>query len=122
MGPDLQEQEIETPVSDADCKRIVNSSRARGQEAIGWGDRDSNPMPLVRPKTTTSTSIKVLEDAFTAKYDWLLKWALSFAQGDRAVAEDLVQDTFVRFIVAQGTIEDPGNAEPLLYTISSMSI
>jgi DNA-directed RNA polymerase specialized sigma24 family protein len=73
-------------------------------------------MHLVKRRSQALSDLEVLEDAFTAKYDWLLNWALSFANGDRAVAEDLVQDTFVRFIVAQGSIENPDHAEPLLYT------
>jgi DNA-directed RNA polymerase specialized sigma24 family protein len=70
-------------------------------------------MRLIKPNNTEPVS---LEDIFAARYDWLLKWALHFADGNHATAEDLVQDTFVRFIVAQPDVKDPENAEPLLYT------
>ena len=63
-----------------------------------------------KPKTATRESI------FAAKYGWLLKWALHFANGDRAAAEDLVQDTFVRFVTSAPEVTDAENAEPLLYT------
>jgi DNA-directed RNA polymerase specialized sigma24 family protein len=53
---------------------------------------------------------------FAAKYDFLLRWAQHFTQGDRAAAEDLVHETFLRFALQQEEIEDPENAEPLLYT------
>ena len=56
------------------------------------------------------------EQVFAAKYDWLFKWALHFAQGDRSTAEDLVQDTYVRFVMSCPEVEDPEKAEPLLYT------
>jgi DNA-directed RNA polymerase specialized sigma24 family protein len=46
----------------------------------------------------------------------LLKWALHFAQGDQAQAEDLVQDTFVRFVVSERELKDSERIEPLLYT------
>ena len=71
-------------------------------------------MHLIKPNIAKSATA---EEVFAAKYDWLLRWALQFVNGDRATAEDLVQDTFVRFTVAQPEIKDPENdAEPLLYT------
>lgn len=36
--------------------------------------------------------------------------------GDRATAEDLVQDTFVRFVMGRADVRDPEKAEALLYT------
>ncbi|MEI9979084.1 MAG: sigma-70 family RNA polymerase sigma factor [Edaphobacter sp.] len=70
-------------------------------------------MFLVNPNQTKSVA---LESIFAAKYDWLLQWALHFAHGDRAAAEDMVQDTFVRFITSAQDVKDAENAEPLLYT------
>jgi RNA polymerase sigma factor (sigma-70 family) len=57
-----------------------------------------------------------LEGMFTAKYPWLLRWALHFAQNDPAAAEDLVQETFVRVLLLKDTLCDLDNIEPLLYT------
>src|SRR5689334_11644259 len=57
-----------------------------------------------------------LEGMFTAKYPWLLRWALHFAQNDPAAAEDLVQETFVRVLLLKDTLSDLDNIEPLLYT------
>lgn len=71
-------------------------------------------MHLIKPISAAKAARP--EEVFAAKYDWLLKWALHFSEGDRATAEDLVQDTFVRFIVAHPDVKDPDNAEPLLYT------
>jgi len=56
------------------------------------------------------------EEIFAERYDWLLKWALYFAQGDQAEAEDLVQDTFVRFVVSEPEMKDMERIEALLYT------
>ncbi len=56
------------------------------------------------------------ESLFAAKYNWLFGWAMHFAQGDRATAEDLLHDTFVRFVLTKPDLEKGENAEPLLYT------
>lgn len=53
---------------------------------------------------------------FTAKYPWVLRWALHFAQNDPAAAEDLVQETFVRVLLLKNTLSDLDNIEPLLYS------
>jgi DNA-directed RNA polymerase specialized sigma24 family protein len=72
-------------------------------------------MNLLKANPRESLAPEVI---FTERYDWLLKWALHFAQGDQAEAEDLVQDTFVRFVVSESETElkDPERIEPLLYT------
>lgn len=57
-----------------------------------------------------------LESVFIAKYRWLLGWALHFAQGDRAAAEDLVQDTLARVCMNPPELEQVTNVEALLYT------
>jgi RNA polymerase sigma factor (sigma-70 family) len=59
---------------------------------------------------------QTLEGMFTAKYPWLLRWAMHFAQNDAAAAEDLVQEPFVRVLLLKDTPRDPDNIEPLLYT------
>jgi RNA polymerase sigma factor (sigma-70 family) len=59
---------------------------------------------------------QTLEGMFTAKYPWLLRWALHFAQNDPAAAEDLVQETFVRVLLLKDTLCDLDNIEPFLYT------
>jgi DNA-directed RNA polymerase specialized sigma24 family protein len=57
-----------------------------------------------------------LDDLFVLKYEWLMQWALYFAQGDRPTAEDMVQDTFVQFAISDPELDDPQNVEALLYT------
>lgn len=56
------------------------------------------------------------EAIFAERYDWLLKWALYFSQGDQSEAEDLVQDAFVRFVVSEPELKEPERIEALLYT------
>jgi DNA-directed RNA polymerase specialized sigma24 family protein len=70
-------------------------------------------MKLIRTALPADSSP---QSVFAAKYEWLLKWAMHFAQGERSIAEDLVQDTFVRFVLYCPEVKDPENAEPLLYT------
>jgi DNA-directed RNA polymerase specialized sigma24 family protein len=53
---------------------------------------------LVRPESH--------EDAFLARYELLLRWALKLADRDRTLAEDLVQDTFVQFIISKPELRD----------------
>ncbi len=65
----------------------------------------------MKPKARTTPA-----DAFAIHYEWLLRWALHFVHDDRAAAEDLVQDTFVRFVLQQIAFDDPNSAQPLLYT------
>jgi RNA polymerase sigma factor (sigma-70 family) len=70
-------------------------------------------MQLVKPNKNFE---QTLEGMFTAKYSWLLRWALHFAQNDAAAAEDLVQETFVRILLLKDALRDLDNIEPLLYT------
>lgn len=56
------------------------------------------------------------EEVFASKYEWLLQWAMHFSQKDIAVAEDLVQETFVKLLVSWKTLRDLDNIEPLLYS------
>ncbi len=59
---------------------------------------------------------QTIESMFTAKYPWLLRWAMHLAQNDPAAAEDLVQETFVRVLLLKEPLCDLDNIEPLLYT------
>jgi RNA polymerase sigma factor (sigma-70 family) len=56
------------------------------------------------------------EHMFAAKYAWLLRWALQFTENDRAAAEDLVQETFVRILLAWDKLHSLHDLEPLLYS------
>lgn len=70
-------------------------------------------MRLVR---SNSLGPATLDDLFVLKYEWLMQWALYFAEGDRSTAEDMVQDTFVQFAISDPELDDPQNVEALLYT------
>jgi RNA polymerase sigma factor (sigma-70 family) len=70
-------------------------------------------MRLVR---TTESSLQTPESVFASKYPWLLRWALHFSQNNRAVAEDLVQDTFLKLLLSWESLHDLDNIEPLLYS------
>lgn len=70
-------------------------------------------MRLVKPNLLGQAT---LDDLFIAKYEWLMRWALHFAQGNHTTAEDLVQDTFVRFAITHPELDHADNAEALLYT------
>lgn len=56
------------------------------------------------------------EGMFASKYSWLLRWAMHFAQNDRAVAEDMVQETFLKLLLSWSSLHNLDNIEPLLYT------
>jgi RNA polymerase sigma factor (sigma-70 family) len=56
------------------------------------------------------------EGMFAAKYAWLLRWALHFSHNDRAAAEDLVQETFVRMLLSWDKLHTLHDLEPLLYS------
>jgi DNA-directed RNA polymerase specialized sigma24 family protein len=70
-------------------------------------------MHLIKPQESTRLA---LDNMFSVKYPWLLRWALHFAQNDRSVAEDLVQETFIRILGIRGTLVNLDEIEPLLYT------
>src|SRR6266536_472609 len=58
------------------------------------------------------------EEIFAQRYRWLMGWAMRFTNNDRGEAEDLVQDTFVQFIINRpdlGTIEE--TVEGYLYAM-----
>ncbi len=57
------------------------------------------------------------EDVFIEHYQWLLSWALRLAEGDRALAEDLVQDAFVHFTLARPDLRSIHNLEGYLYSM-----
>jgi DNA-directed RNA polymerase specialized sigma24 family protein len=70
-------------------------------------------MSLFRPKSAESWT---RERLFAEKYDWLLGCALRLVNGDQAVAEDLVQESFLQFVLAKMELKSTENIEPLLYT------
>ena len=59
---------------------------------------------------------RTLQAVFESQYAWLLRWALHFTGNDRAAAEDLVQETFVRLLLAWDSLRDLDDLEPLLYS------
>ena len=69
-------------------------------------------MRLVKPNPADPST---LDDLFVEKYEWLMRWAVYFAQGERATAEDMVHDTFVRFAVSHPKLDHEENAEKLLF-------
>jgi len=56
------------------------------------------------------------ESVYAEKYQWLLRWAMHFCSGDREMAEDLVQDTFVRMLSSWSSIRDAAHPERFLYS------
>jgi RNA polymerase sigma factor (sigma-70 family) len=57
------------------------------------------------------------EELFLSRYAALSKAALRLTAGDRARAEDLVQDAFVHFTVARPPLERVGNLDGYLYVM-----
>src|SRR5438477_7678071 len=55
-------------------------------------------------------------DLFMRRYKWLLRWSMHFTRNDRAVAEELIQDTFLRFSQANLKVAEIRDPEALLYT------
>ena len=55
-------------------------------------------------------------DLFMSRYGWLVRWAVHFARNDRATAEDLIQETFLRFSQANLMVTEIRDVEALLYT------
>lgn len=69
-------------------------------------------MRLTNLITEPSTAAQL----FMSRYEWLLRWAMQFARNDRATAEDLIQDTFIRFCQANLKVAEIRDVEALLYT------
>ena len=57
-----------------------------------------------------------VRDLFLARYAWLMRWAMHFAQNDLSLAHDLVQEVFLRFSQANLTVSMIRDPEALLYT------
>ncbi len=66
------------------------------------------PNPIAEPSTPAGV--------FMSRYKWLSRWAVQFARNDRAVADDLIQETFLRFSQANLQVAEIRDAEALLYT------
>jgi DNA-directed RNA polymerase specialized sigma24 family protein len=75
----------------------------------------NSAMRLILPDPPKGSE-QSLESTLSAKYPWILRWAMHFTQNNRVSAEDLVQETFVRVLSVRDSIYDVGNMEPLLYT------
>jgi RNA polymerase sigma factor (sigma-70 family) len=75
-------------------------------------------MRLVRSNSAANDPTALTPaSVFETKYDWLMRWAMHFAQNDSTVAEDLVQDTFVRLMNSWARIKDNiTEVEPVLYS------
>ena len=56
------------------------------------------------------------EEVFVSKHAWLFRWAMHFCHNDRAAAEDLVQECFVKLLLSWDKLQDVDNLEPVLYT------
>src|SRR5260370_14848882 len=56
------------------------------------------------------------EDLFIQRYDWLMGWALTLTHHDRQLAEDLVHDAFVQFMLYHPDLGSIQNLEAYLYT------
>lgn len=56
-------------------------------------------------------------DVFIARYERLLVWSLKLTDHDRQMAEDLVHDTFVQFMLSRPNLNTVQNLEAYLYTM-----
>ena len=56
-------------------------------------------------------------DVFIARYERLLVWSLRLTDHDRSMAEDLVQDTFVQFMLNHPDLDAVQNLEGYLYAM-----
>lgn len=56
------------------------------------------------------------EDLFVDRYDQLLQWALRLTDNDVHLAEDLVHDVFVKFVLTQPDLELIDNLDGYLFT------
>src|SRR6185369_12833414 len=54
------------------------------------------------------------ERLFTERYESLLAWAMRLTNNEREVAEDLVQDAFVQFVLGRSRLEEIENIEGYL--------
>ena len=54
------------------------------------------------------------EQLFTERYESLLAWAMRLTNQERDVAEDLVQDAFVQFVLGRTRLEEIENIDGYL--------
>lgn len=75
-------------------------------------------MTLLQPINRASRQDRgpAQQAVFETRYAWLLRWALHFTENDRAAAEDIVQEAFVRLLLSWDTLHDLDDLEPLLYS------
>src|SRR5260370_39840668 len=67
---------------------------------------------LLKPRKPAATH----EELFVQRYSWLMSWALQLTQGDRHLAENLVHDAFVQFVLSRPDLNSIKNVEAYLYT------
>ncbi|MBO0859854.1 MAG: sigma-70 family RNA polymerase sigma factor [Chloracidobacterium sp.] len=72
-------------------------------------------MRSLRAVAKTIATPSVHEDLFLARYDWMYGWALRFTHHDHQLAEDLVQDAFIQFILARPDLQEIENLDAYLY-------
>lgn len=74
-------------------------------------------MRLIKSQNARHAEAPTPAGVFDEKYDWLFRWAMHFTHNDRGMAEDLVQDAFVRLLVSWPKIKDDiTQVEPFLYS------
>jgi len=72
---------------------------------------------MKRPRARVIAPDSSHEEVFAQRYHWLMGWALRLTNNDREQAEDLVQDTFVHFMISRpdlGSVQE--NVEGYLYS------
>jgi DNA-directed RNA polymerase specialized sigma24 family protein len=57
------------------------------------------------------------EDIFVERYDRLLAWTLQMTERDHELAEDLLHDLFIQFILNEPDLQKIGNLDGYLYTM-----
>jgi RNA polymerase sigma factor (sigma-70 family) len=65
-------------------------------------------------RRVAAQSQKKREQLFTERYEGLLAWAMHLTNRQRDIAEDLVQDAFVQFMLSPTRLEDIGNIDGYL--------
>ena len=67
---------------------------------------------ILKPQKHAATH----EELFVQRYSWLMSWALQLTQGNRYLAENLVHDAFVQFVLSRPDLNSINNIEAYLYT------
>ncbi len=67
---------------------------------------------MLKPQKHAATH----DELFVQRYSWLMSWALQLTQGNRFLAENLVHDAFVQFVLSRPDLNSINNIEAYLYT------